>query len=152
MSNVESTCLLTLSTRKSVLSFYCQQAFFFFFFLFSLLLTSCRRSRWNWSPISWSFCAMQASVLRAAGCCRGSRSIPPRSASLSCRLASRSPASSKRAGKCNRKPALPVECQSWYLISRKQRVQWKKKTKHRTETWQTSLYFRYQDFFFPSAE
>lgn len=49
---------------------------------------SCRCSRWNWSPMSWSFCPMQASTLRAAGCCRGSCSIPFCSSSLSCCLAS----------------------------------------------------------------
>lgn len=65
---------------------------------------SCRCSRWNWSPISWSFWPIQASTLRATRCCRGRCSIPFWS---SCRLASWSPTSSKCAGKCNRKPALP---------------------------------------------
>ena len=79
------------------------------------LLTSCRCSRWNWSPISWSFWPMQASTLWATGCCRGSRSIPFRSPSVSRCLASWSPASSNSAGKCNRKPALPVGCQRLVL-------------------------------------
>lgn len=85
-----------------------------------ILLTSCRCSRWNWSPISWSFWPMQASTLRATGCWWGSCSIPFCSPSLSCPLASWSPTSSKCAGKCNRKPALPVEGQGWGLLFRQQ--------------------------------
>lgn len=72
--------------------------------LFSLL-TRCRCSLWNWSPISCSFWPTQASTPRAAG-----RSIAPRSASLS-------PRSSKCAGKCKRKPALPVEQQEPHQLS-----------------------------------
>lgn len=51
---------------------------------------------------------MHASTLRAAGRRRGSCSIPPCSPSLAGWLGSGSAASSKRAGKCNRKPTLSV--------------------------------------------
>lgn len=88
----------------------------------SILLTSCRRSQWNWSPMSWSFCPMQASTLRAAGRWRGRRSMLFCCSVLPCRLALWSPTSSKRAGKCNRKPALPVECQDSCLLFCKQHV------------------------------
>lgn len=81
-----------------------------------LLLTNWTRSRWNWSPISWSFWPMQASVLWATGPCWGSGSIPLGAPSVSRCLTPRSPKTSKRAGKCNRKPALPVGCQRWGLL------------------------------------
>lgn len=95
--------------------------------------------------MSWSFCPMQASTPRATGRCRGRRSIPFRCSSLSCRRASRSPTSSKRAGKCNRKPALPVECQGSHLLFCKQHV-FSKIHLNRAETpGMPFLYNRYRD-------
>lgn len=81
-----------------------------------VLLTNWTRSRWNWSPISWSFWPMQASVLWATGPCWGSGSIPLGAPSVSRSLTPRSPKTSKRSGKYNRKPALPVGCQRRGLV------------------------------------
>lgn len=106
-----------------------------------LLLTNWRRSRWNWSPISWSFWPMQASVLRTTGPCWGSGSIPLGAPSVSRCLTPRSPKTSKRAGKCNRKPALPVGCQRRGLLF------WFGRAQRKEQSWNLARCFSfYCDF------